>query len=101
MTIDDIRARFPHPRSAEGDMPKDCDFCVGGAIFLSTLPLPVCRYGYHTRFPSAPTLAEALRQYNPRLKDAVAMRFARGIVQHNDLERFEMAWAMAQAAFEA
>jgi hypothetical protein len=101
MTIAEIRARFPHPRSAEGDPVDDCDYCCGGAIFLATLPLPMCRYGYGTRFPSWKTLAYALRCHNPNLKDGTAGGYARAIIQSNDREHFEMAWSLAAAALEA
>lgn len=98
MTITEIRARFPHPRSAKGDAPDDCDYCVGGALFLSLLPLPMHRYGYHTRFPQVETLAASLRDHNPRLSEGSARRFAGGIIEANDREHFEMAWHIAQAA---
>lgn len=101
MTIDEIKARYPLPRSAGVGTPKieSCQYCCGGAILMSQQPSwPVELHNDYIRFPRAEDLARALRRKNPHLPEEQAMRYAYTIVKRNDMGLFEDAWYYAGRA---
>lgn len=92
-TIEDIRARYRHPRTKREDTASRDAYCVGGALCLT--------YGgaYHDdRFPDEDRLAEVLQRYNPALDDVWAYTIAADIINANDAGCFEEAWQYVEEA---
>lgn len=92
MTIEEIRALYPHPVNSTM-YSGDC-YCVGGAI---------CRAAYGDSkyyFPYVYTIARALSKLSPRLEFHRASNFAKSIIIHNEYGNFDRAWDAAREALE-
>ena len=91
MTIDDIRAAYPHPiagQQAQYPYAPD-EYCVGGAYcaFVGITDKDMA-------FPMSRELAVVLRAHNCALTWEEAHDFADAITDYNDAERFEEAWQL-------
>jgi hypothetical protein len=84
--VDEIRRKYPNPVRSGGQ--PDDTYCVGGAFCLSREG----RVAWNN-FPISPYLAQELRLENPTLSDYDALEIANSIIDANDNERFEEAWA--------
>ena len=97
MNIDDIRAMYPHPESAEAGntSTRPCAYCVGGAFMMVKYQLALAKVGHacQVRFPTADQLAEEFLRVNPQLTTEMAYAIADALTSSNDAEDFEAAWA--------
>lgn len=95
LTVDDIRTRYPDPCTSQSSR-ADGTYCVGGACLLvAALP-----WRDNSVFPQGWQVAQALRQLNPLMGDALALDYARRIIHENDAGHFDAAWQLVSLALK-
>ena len=89
-TIEQIKAEYPNPESAENKVLKS-GYCVGGAIIRAY------EHG-HGSYPSIDILVRTLWAINPALTRSKAVDYASDIIFANDARQYKKAWDIADEA---
>ena len=97
INVQDIRQKFPSPKSAKRLVFKS-DYSILGALYSSVLDLPFNCLDTTFRFPTITIASIMLMTANSSLKEAQARRFASEISVLNDKENFEAAWELLDKA---
>jgi len=95
LSITAIRNKYPAPQpDGPATWAREADsapcYCVGGAIILA--------HGGAEAFPNTAYLANWLQALNPCLTHEQALWFAADIINSNDAQDVEQAWALAERA---
>ena len=100
ITVEAIRHKYPHPVKFSYMYAANTDkYCTGGAcIKFAGITLPNKAAHYEHVFPAGSSLAWALCQINPALDAYKAAMLAGHILDKNDAEQFELAWAYLDEA---
>lgn len=89
-----LKQKYPNPVASQ-PYSHEGKYCVGGAFCLEM--------GYNKERPAFPFPQEIsgyLREANPNLSMARALRFAQYITAYNDASTFDKAWDALDAALE-
>ena len=92
ITIADIRAQYPAPKTVAQGFYLHGAYCVGGAICLAEGSADA------SPFPDEGKLADVLQYLNPKLSDDLALEYADDLLTYNDKGNFAKAWAVATKA---